>query len=48
MLERGKNLDHVKDYRSAANENGVSTPGSTTSEQKEKYPVIHWGWAYEP
>ena len=50
MLERGKNFEHVKDYKSAGkNSWEFEHRGSTTKEQKEKYPVIHRGWAaYEP
>ena len=46
MLERGRNYEHIKDYKY-----GTKPPweaphrGSTTKEQKEKYPVIHRGWA---
>ncbi len=46
MLERGKNLEHVKDYKWAAKEKWeFPHRGSTTNEQREKYPVIHRGWA---
>ncbi|MGZ8510681.1 MAG: GMC oxidoreductase [Chitinophagaceae bacterium] len=50
MLERGKDLEHVKDYKSAGkNLWEFEHHGKTTREQKEKYPVIHRGWAaYEP
>ena len=46
MLERGRDFEHVKDYKSAAN-NIWDLPhrGRTTLEQKQKYPVIHRGWA---
>ncbi|MBS1567442.1 MAG: GMC family oxidoreductase, partial [Bacteroidetes bacterium] len=46
MLERGSDLEHVKDYP-----NSSKAPwdfphrGQTTAEQKKKYPVIHRGWA---
>jgi len=46
MLERGRNYEHIKDYKY-----GTKPPweaphrGSTTKEQQEKYPVIHRGWA---
>ena len=46
MLERGRNFEHVKDYKSAGkNIWEFEHRGATTSEQKEKYPVIHRGWA---
>jgi len=46
MLERGRNFEHVKDYK-AAQKNPWELPhrGTTTLEQREKYPVIHRGWA---
>ena len=46
MLERGRNYEHIKDYKY-----GTKQPwefdhrGKTTKEQQEKYPVIHRGWA---
>lgn len=46
MLERGRNYEHIKDYKY-----GTKHPweaehrGKTTIKQKEKYPVIHRGWA---
>ncbi|MET3115552.1 choline dehydrogenase-like flavoprotein [Pedobacter sp. CG_S7] len=46
MLERGRNYEHVKDYKY-----GIKQPweaehrGKTTTAQKENYPVIHRGWA---
>ena len=46
MLERGRNFEHVKDYKSAEkNSWDLEHRGVTTAEQKEKYPVIHRGWA---
>ena len=46
MLERGRNFEHVKDYKSAEkNSWDLEHRGATTAEQKEKYPVIHRGWA---
>jgi choline dehydrogenase-like flavoprotein len=46
MLERGRPLEHVKDYKSASKEKWeFPHRGQTTSVQKEKYPVIHRGWA---
>jgi choline dehydrogenase-like flavoprotein len=46
MLERGRNYEHIKDYKY-----GTKQPwefehrGKTTKEQQENYPVIHRGWA---
>ena len=50
MLERGRPLEHVKDYVWAAKEKWeFPHRGGTTTVQKEKFPVIHRGWAaYEP
>ena len=50
MLERGRNLEHVKDYKTASKQKWeFPHRGQTTTEQKEKYPVLHRGWAaYEP
>ena len=46
MLERGRPLEHVKDYKSASKEKWeFPHRGSTTVVQKEKYPVLHRGWA---
>lgn len=46
MLERGRNLEHVKDYKSASkNIWEFEHRGKTTQVQKEKYPVVHRGWA---
>ena len=46
MLERGRNFEHVKDYKSASkNIWEFEHHGKTTQEQKEKYPVVHRGWA---
>ncbi len=46
LLERGRNFEHIKDYKTA------NLPpwefkhhGRTTVEQRENYPVIHRGWA---
>ena len=46
MLERGRNYEHVKDYKTA-NNNPWEFPhrGHTTEEHKKNYPVIHRGWA---
>src|ERR1700730_15345257 len=46
LLERGRNFEHIKDYKSA----GLRPwefphRGQTTAEQRKKYPVIHRGWA---
>jgi choline dehydrogenase-like flavoprotein len=46
MLERGRNYEHIKDYKY-----GTKQPwefehrGKTTKEQQANYPVIHRGWA---
>ena len=46
MLERGKNVEHIKDYTTAQKDPWeFEHRGATTSEQKEKYPVVHRGWA---
>ena len=46
MLERGRNLEHIKDYTTATNDPWeFEHRGRTTEEQKKKYPVIHRGWA---
>lgn len=46
MLERGRDFEHVKDYKSAAtNVWDLPHRGKTTQEQKQKYPVVHRGWA---
>lgn len=46
MLERGRNFEHVKDYKTAG-KNIWDLPyrGKTTEQQKKDYPVIHRGWA---
>lgn len=50
MLERGRPLEHIKDYKTANNDPWqFEHRGKTTAEQKKNYPVIHRGWAaYEP
>ncbi len=50
MLERGRPLEHVKDYKTANNDPWqFEHRGKTTAEQKKNYPVIHRGWAaFEP
>ena len=46
MLERGRNFEHLKDYKTAAkNPWEFEHRGKTTAKQKEDYPVIHRGWA---
>lgn len=46
MLERGRPLEHVKDYQSASkNQWDLEHRGRTTAKQREDYPVIHRGWA---
>lgn len=46
LLERGKDHQHIKDYK-GINDDPWDTPhrGRTSKEQQEKYPVIHRGWA---
>ncbi len=46
MLERGRNFEHVKDYKSASKKIWeFEHRGRTTMEQRKNYPVIHRGWA---
>ena len=46
MLERGRDFEHVKDYKNASKDPWeFPHRGQTTVEQKKKYPVIHRGWA---
>src|SRR5688572_30633371 len=46
LLERGRNFEHVKDYKSATKSPWeFEHRGRTTVEQRKKYPVIHRGWA---
>jgi len=46
MLERGPAHEHVKDYTFATKQPWeLEHHGRTTREQREKYPVIHRGWA---
>src|SRR3954465_2997693 len=55
MLERGRNFEHIKDYKSAS-QNIWDFPhrGQATLEQKKKAPVLSRDWAmygtaaYEP
>ncbi|MBP7990806.1 MAG: GMC family oxidoreductase, partial [Sediminibacterium sp.] len=46
LLERGKDHQHIKDYK-GVDDDPWDTPlrGRTSKEQQEKYPVIHRGWA---
>jgi choline dehydrogenase-like flavoprotein len=46
MLERGRDHQHIKDYKYADKDPWqLEHRGRTTAEQKKKYPVIHRGWA---
>ena len=46
MLERGRDYEHVKDYKTAGKEPWeFELRGSTTEKQRKDYPVIHRGWA---
>ncbi len=46
MLERGKDHQHIKDYKNAAKDPwDFEYAGRTTEQQKKDYPVIHRGWA---
>ncbi|MBI1341754.1 MAG: GMC family oxidoreductase [Terrimonas sp.] len=46
MLERGRNFEHIKDYKTAPLDPWeFKYRGKTTSEQRKNYPVIHRGWA---
>jgi choline dehydrogenase-like flavoprotein len=46
MLERGRDLQHIKDYKTASKDPWeFEHRGRTTLAQKEHYPVIHRGWA---
>ena len=50
MLERGRNFEHIKDYKSAT-EDPWDFPhhGKPTTEQRKQHPIISRGWgAYEP
>ncbi len=50
MLERGRNFEHIKDYKSASMHPWeFEHRGFGTEEQKRTHPVIARGWAlYEP
>src|SRR5882724_780425 len=46
MLERGRDFEHIKDYKSAQKDPwDFEHRAKTTEEQRKKYPVIHRGWA---
>ncbi|MEY2901698.1 MAG: hypothetical protein RLY89_804 [Bacteroidota bacterium] len=46
MLERGRDHQHIKDYKYADKDPWqLEHRGRTTADQKKKYPVIHRGWA---
>ena len=46
LLERGGPYRHIEDYKTAPkNLWEFEHRGGTTSEQREKYPVVHRGWA---
>ena len=46
MLERGKDHQHIKDYKNAAKDPwDFEYAGRTTEQQRKDYPVIHRGWA---
>ena len=45
MLERGKNFEHIKDYKTASqNPWEQSDRGKITIAQKEVHPIIARGW----
>ncbi|MBY0348374.1 MAG: GMC family oxidoreductase [Hydrotalea flava] len=46
MLERGRNFEHIKDYKTAQWDPwDFPHRGRTTEAQRNAYPVIHRGWA---
>ena len=46
LLERGRPLEHVKDYKTAGQMQwDLPHHGRTTQQQRADYPVIHRGWA---
>ena len=46
MLERGKDHQHIKDYKTATKDPWeFEYAGKTTNQQRKDYPVIHRGWA---
>jgi choline dehydrogenase-like flavoprotein len=50
MLERGRNFEHIKDYKSASkNPWDFEHRGSITQEERKRHPIIARGWgATEP
>ncbi len=50
MLERGRNFEHLTDYKSAyKNPWEFEHRGSATQAQRKQHPIIARGWgAYEP
>src|ERR1700754_2896306 len=50
MLERGRNFEHIKDYKTASNNPwDMEHRGSASQAQRKVRPVISRGWgAYEP
>lgn len=48
MLERGRNVEHIKDYKTAQKHPWqFEHRGTATAEQKKKYPVAARGWALQ-
>jgi choline dehydrogenase-like flavoprotein len=46
MLERGRNFEHIKDYKTAPlSPWELPHRGTATAEQKRTHPVIARGWA---
>jgi choline dehydrogenase-like flavoprotein len=46
MLERGRDFEHIKDYKTASKDPwDFEHRGRTTAQQRNDYPVIHRGWA---
>jgi choline dehydrogenase-like flavoprotein len=46
MLERGKDHQHIKDYKNVTKDIwDYEYAGRTTEQQRKDYPVIHRGWA---
>jgi choline dehydrogenase-like flavoprotein len=46
MLERGRDYEHIKDYKTSGKDPWeFEHRGSTTEQQRKDYPVIHRGWA---
>ena len=46
MLERGRNIEHIKDYVTAQKDPwDFPHRGKTTIQQQKDFPVIHRGWA---